>query len=287
MGMTTFVEGLDDVLPDGDHASARGPVIGQLGDTIPGRAGMSDPPRSLVELSRIRQALAKAGTLEDVAKIRDTAVAFHAYAKARGEGIEIQNEGAEIVLRAERQAGELLARMEKAKGGRPKKTGVTMTPVSSLEEQGISKNDSKRWQRIAAVPAATFDAHIAGVKEAGRELTRAGVYRLAREPSTGAANGHSARQTITDYTVPVCEGMKSPKLPKIEVAKARGKAPRRPRLLALVHLHEEVGAALECLRADIRWSDRHEFYRALDDYKDAARALSTKAAWERPIDADA
>ena len=44
---------------------------------------------------------------------------------------------AEIKIRAERRAGELLADMDKAKGGRPEKTGETMEPVNDDAPRGV------------------------------------------------------------------------------------------------------------------------------------------------------
>jgi hypothetical protein len=56
-------------------------------------------------------------------------------------------------LRAERKAGQLLAKMDDAKPGR-KKIGNSEEPnsVPALEELGISENQSSRWQRLADVP---------------------------------------------------------------------------------------------------------------------------------------
>jgi hypothetical protein len=72
----------------------------------------------------------------------------------------MQRWAAEIKLRAERRASELLAVMEKHLGGRPLldedseitgHPGVTgFLPTSS--ELGISKNHSSLWQKLAKVP---------------------------------------------------------------------------------------------------------------------------------------
>lgn len=65
--------------------------------------------------------------------------------------------GAEIKLRAERRAGELLKEREMNQGGRPieKETSNIMLPVihpPKLEELGISKVQSSRWQLEAQIP---------------------------------------------------------------------------------------------------------------------------------------
>lgn len=62
-------------------------------------------------------------------------------------------------MRAERKIGEILAEMPKAIGGRPPETGRTMRPVSepTLEEMGITKSQSSRWQTQASVPDEDFE----------------------------------------------------------------------------------------------------------------------------------
>jgi hypothetical protein len=47
--------------------------------------------------------------------------------------------------------GEMLAELEKNKGGRPRKTSDTMSGVFSLPEIGIAHKDSSRWQQIAKI----------------------------------------------------------------------------------------------------------------------------------------
>ena len=65
-------------------------------------------------------------------------------------------------LRAERKAGQLLRDMEKAKAGRPPQNRSTDTTDyrggKTLRELGISKDQSSKWQKLAAVPEAEFEA---------------------------------------------------------------------------------------------------------------------------------
>ena len=71
-------------------------------------------PRDLVLLSNARRALAEAKSIPDFKAIRDQGHAALRWAKSRREiGQEALNEAAEIVLRAERQLGELLQQMDK------------------------------------------------------------------------------------------------------------------------------------------------------------------------------
>jgi hypothetical protein len=71
----------------------------------------------------------------------------------------MQNDAAEIGLRAERRAGEMLQESELHKGGRPKKTADNVSVVSEpikLAEVGISHKQSERWQAIASIPEEEF-----------------------------------------------------------------------------------------------------------------------------------
>jgi hypothetical protein len=90
-----------------------------------------------------------------VKPIRDKAIALEMYAK-QAKNTEAERRACEIRLRAERKAGVLLAKSDKAKGGRPSKTGNATEPV--LADLGISKKQSSAWQKLGAVPQSEFDA---------------------------------------------------------------------------------------------------------------------------------
>jgi len=62
--------------------------------------------------------------------------------------LDAQNRAAEIKLRAERKAGEMLAGMVKHPGGRP--SGNVCPKGTGLSEIGISRKQSSRWQKVAA-----------------------------------------------------------------------------------------------------------------------------------------
>jgi hypothetical protein len=83
---------------------------------------------ALVAFEKAKRALAEARTLDEVKDVRDKAEAIRLYYKQAKESLEMQNAVAEIKLRAERRAGELLAAMEKHSGGKP--TSNIVLPVS-------------------------------------------------------------------------------------------------------------------------------------------------------------
>jgi len=131
----------------------------------------ADAPLAL--LTQARAMLEAAGTVDEVKSIRDKAEALRLYAKQANYGLEMQNQCAELKLRAERRAGELLTGMAK----KPNQHGAAPT----LGGAGINHNQSSRWQRIAALPEPDFEACIAEAHNEAKELTTAGVLKVAKQ----------------------------------------------------------------------------------------------------------
>jgi N6-adenosine-specific RNA methylase IME4 len=129
----------------------------------------------LLKLDQATKALAEASMLSEVKDIRDKAEAIRKYAAASGAGLDIQNAGAELKLRAERKAGILIPE-QFPHGGDRKSTSYD----TSLKEVGITYDQSSRWQQEASIPEKEFEQHIIEIKAEQKELTSAGVLRLAR-----------------------------------------------------------------------------------------------------------
>ena len=95
----------------------------------------------------------------------------------------LRQEAAEVHLRTQRRAGQLLLAMARHPGGRPRETPSRETPVSgqplTLGDLGISPRESHRWQRIARIPGDQFEEHIETCKARRLELTSAGLMALA------------------------------------------------------------------------------------------------------------
>lgn len=135
----------------------------------------------LVKFEAAKRALAEARSIDEVKLVRDQAEALRLYVRQQGDSLEMQNDIAEIKLRAERRAGELLA----AGGRKPGETdktimshNVTLSPT--LEDLGISRMQASRWQLEANVPEEIFECHVAEIKAAKEELTSVGLRRLAK-----------------------------------------------------------------------------------------------------------
>jgi hypothetical protein len=152
---------------------------------------------ALIRYDAARRALAAAYRVDEAKKIRDKAEAVRTYAKLAGD-LDMQNMAAEIRIRAERRAGQLLLEMEKNPGtrgaGRPRKDGsrITRSKASTakapkLEDIGITKDQSSKWQRLALlVDEATFERALVLARDKNEELTTAALLREIKDVVTPA-----------------------------------------------------------------------------------------------------
>jgi len=131
----------------------------------------------LIKWNNAKHAIAECKTIDEVKDIRDRAEALRQYAKQAHESLEVQNDIAEIKLRAERRAGEMLKESDKAVNQWD--AGDIMSPPK-LKEIGIEKHESSRWQKIANIPEEAFEKEIIEVKESKKELTQAGMLKVAK-----------------------------------------------------------------------------------------------------------
>ena len=119
---------------------------------------------ALVKYEAARRALAEAKSIDEVKDVRDKAEGLRAYARQAGD-MEFLFWAIVIKLRAERKAGELLAEREKHPPGplsEDRSDDTTYPPT--LEDLGITKDQSAHWQQEASVPEDKFqhwlDTHL-------------------------------------------------------------------------------------------------------------------------------
>lgn len=139
-------------------------------------------PTGLVKWDSARRALAEAHSTDEVKTIRDQAEAIRLYYAQQSGSLEMQNQAAEIKLRAERRLGEMLGEMEKHEGGRPTENrshAVSGLPPT-LKQLGIAPMQSSRWQREATIPEDVFESYVVEAKRTGSELTSVGLLRIAQ-----------------------------------------------------------------------------------------------------------
>ena len=141
-----------------------------------------------------RHALERSRDLAEVKNIRDVAAAAERYAQARQLGEDAIRYAREIVLRATRRAGELLAATPRQRPGEYQRSDTT-TVAPTLSSLGITKDQSSAWQRVAAIPGADFERYIGD----GQPLSMRRLLSLAAPDDHQLINQH-----LTDewYTPP-------------------------------------------------------------------------------------
>jgi N6-adenosine-specific RNA methylase IME4 len=118
----------------------------------------------LVRYDAMCRAIAECHAVDEVKDIRDKARALEHYARQAKDKEAVRQCGA-VRLRAEVKAGELLAKMEKAKGakGNPGGQGAIVVrshddTTQTLSSIGVSKKQSSDWQQLAALPTPEIEA---------------------------------------------------------------------------------------------------------------------------------
>ena len=140
---------------------------------------------ALVRYEAARTALAEAHRVDEVKDIRDKAEAMAAYAR-QAKDSELIQYATEIKVRAERRCGELLRNTEKNHGARG--TGSNQHQVRSndsttptLADMGLTRDESSRYQQLAAMPAEHFETAVATAKATAGEVTTAFMLREAKK----------------------------------------------------------------------------------------------------------
>ena len=171
-------------------------------------------PRDLILLSKAQKALAEARTVDEVMELRDKASAVRAYAKKAKLGQHLVVDASEIKLRSERKLGQLLQEIElanSAPGNQYTGSSESSNGPIPLRDLGLSKSDSSRSQRVAALPEEDFERYISENVDAVREPTTAGVLRLVRQqqarPKTSASQ-MTCEGVVDDLKVLVQQGWK-------------------------------------------------------------------------------
>ncbi len=136
---------------------------------------------SLARYDAARLALQEAHRVDEVKDIRDKAEAMAAYARQAKDTAMVEW-ATEIKVRAERRAGQILSDMPKALGGRPAENrsyDATSFSSKTLSDIGVTKDQSSRWQKLAAVSDIQFEQAVAAAKEVAGEVTTAAMLRMA------------------------------------------------------------------------------------------------------------
>jgi N6-adenosine-specific RNA methylase IME4 len=132
--------------------------------------------RELALISKARQQLEAARSVDEVLEIRDKAEALRRYFQTAERSLEAQNAACEIKLRAERKAGDMLAPV--VRRGNPQ---LCPEGTIRLDDMGISRKQSAAWQKIASLEESVFEEFIEDTKSGGGELTSKAAAKLAKK----------------------------------------------------------------------------------------------------------
>jgi hypothetical protein len=134
----------------------------------------------------LRQALALAIDAGDIDKLRDVAAmgsALQKGARARGLGIESENEAAEVVIRAERAIGLVLDRMAESGTRRTRGANIHRADgynLPGLPELGISEKNAHNFRKLAALPDDRFELMMSDVRNHAARIAKVNFYAADR-----------------------------------------------------------------------------------------------------------
>ena len=144
-------------------------------------------------LDKAARAISTSCDIDEISQIRQKAEALRVYA---GRCSEMGRKCGIIRLRAERRIGEILDKS--VRRGNPNLQRSQPATIGKLDDLGITKSESSRWQASATLPMEKFEQYV----ETAREPSTAGVLSLVREHEReqAAADGPKAGGNI--FTAP-------------------------------------------------------------------------------------
>jgi hypothetical protein len=131
----------------------------------------------LARYEHARTALAECYRVDEVKDIRDKAEAMAAYAR-QAKDSELIQYATEIKVRAERRCGELLATTVQHGGDRKTES---RSNAPTLIDMGLTRDESSRYQQLAAMPDEHFETAVATAKATAGEVTTAFMLREAKK----------------------------------------------------------------------------------------------------------
>ena len=141
---------------------------------------------NLIRYEAARTALAEAHRVDEVKDIRDKAEAMAAYAR-QAKDQELILWATEIKVRAERKAGEMLKQSAESgervthrdsRWGDSESQHATRKPT--LDDIGVTKDQSARWQSLASMSDEHFETAVATAKDTAGQVTTAFMLREAK-----------------------------------------------------------------------------------------------------------
>ena len=120
---------------------------------------------------------------------------------------EVQNQAAEVALRARRKAGELLEAIPRERGGDHKsdqfQTGhagrFETERQKVLDEAQLPERTANRFEQLARIPEEEFERHVTGTR--ADDITTAAALRKGKEADRQAKRDHN--QALVEETIPL------------------------------------------------------------------------------------
>lgn len=143
-----------------------------------------DAPADFSLLERAEEMLSAARTIDEVKSIRDKGAAAAAYVRKARLGVKNYNYCYEIILRAERKAGQMLRALGGGEHGGDRKS----SDKSQLDLDTIaSKEDRSRFYRLESIPEREFKKHIEAATASGEKVAMSSVLKLAKKSEKQSA----------------------------------------------------------------------------------------------------
>ena len=192
------------LVDDVNERTQAGQTIDHAGQQLRQHPEPETGDETLVLIGQARDALAQARTIEEAKKIIDIAAMGKLYAQRLGLAKEAVQEAIEVRIRAERKMGELLQQTQRSTGSRGQLAGKDSDgePVLEVTREdrqtkepptlsvlGISKNESSRAQKLAAIPKAQFEDRLQDLKDTG-DVSLKRVLRQ-KSPHVAKASGNT------------------------------------------------------------------------------------------------
>ena len=119
------------------------------------------PAAAIATISKAERMLEKAATIDEIRHVEHLAQLARDYAKKARLGRESVNVAARLALDARRKAGNTLKEMmERGELAKPGKSKMSQRATFTLEDLGLTRNQSSRYQQEASVPQEAYEAWV-------------------------------------------------------------------------------------------------------------------------------
>jgi len=142
--------------------------------------------QALMMVDRAYLALVEAVEFQSARQVRNLAVAAAAFAR-EAKDTRLLDKATELRTRAERKAGQMLRESaeagERAKLGRPEKTSesTTFSAAPTLSAIGVTRDQSSKWQQVAALTDDEFEDALATTKAVTHDISTPKVLRAVQQ----------------------------------------------------------------------------------------------------------